>query len=238
MHTRRIGQAPSMRFSTHGLAQSAMTRFFDGLAHVAVSKVGIGVIVGAMAASTGYWASRLHEHSLQQAASAASPTHATLLHPVQLESPRVNAANVVSTPASATSAVGSAPTDAWVPSVSAAPRPVPREPTVRTAVAADAPRPEQAAAGRHSGSMALSMASQLELIRRARAFVEVGDGNAALAELDAYAAQCPHGTFEEEEIALRVQALRVAGDRAGAARELVNLRSRFPQSVHLGALGN
>jgi hypothetical protein len=67
-------------------------------------------------------------------------------------------------------------------------------------------------------------------------FVRQGDGKAALSELDAYEAQSPHGTFEEEDIALRVQALRLVGDSAGAARELTELKARFPGSVHLAAL--
>jgi hypothetical protein len=63
-----------------------------------------------------------------------------------------------------------------------------------------------------------------------------GDGSAALAALDAYAAQTPHRTFEEEGMALRVRALRLLGDHAGAARELATLQARFPGSVHLASL--
>jgi len=81
-----------------------------------------------------------------------------------------------------------------------------------------------------------SIAEQLESIRRARARVQEGDGKAALRELDAYEGQSPRGTFEEEALALRVRALRLSGDGAGAARELANLASRFPTSVHLAAL--
>jgi hypothetical protein len=81
-----------------------------------------------------------------------------------------------------------------------------------------------------------SIAEQLESIRRARARVQESDGKAALRELDAYEARSPRGTFEEEALALRVRALRLSGDGAGAARELANLASRFPASVHLAAL--
>jgi len=90
----------------------------------------------------------------------------------------------------------------------------------------------------HAASVAPAIAVQLESIRHARALVAAGDARAAFVELDAYETLYPHGIFEEEAMALRVRALRMAGDAAGAERERTNLQSRFPKSVHLAALGN
>jgi hypothetical protein len=90
----------------------------------------------------------------------------------------------------------------------------------------------------HADTVAPAITVQLESIRHARALVAEGDARAALVELDAYDTRYPHGIFEEEAMALRVRALRIAGDAAGADRERTNLQSRFPKSVHLTALGN
>ena len=76
------------------------------------------------------------------------------------------------------------------------------------------------------------------MIRYARALVASGDARAALVALDAYETRYPHGIFEKEAMALRVRALRMGGDAAGADRERTNLQSRFPKSVHLASLGN
>ena len=105
---------------------------------------------------------------------------------------------------------------------------------------ADARRSDEAspAPEAHATTVAPAIAVQLESIRHARAGVAAGDARAALVELDAYERLYPHGIFEEEAMALRVRALRMAGDGAGAERERANLQSRFPRSVHLAALGN
>jgi hypothetical protein len=131
-----------------------------------------------------------------------------------------------------------APTATSIPLVGdAPPAPSPaKRRTVSSTPAVDAPVNMQVAAQPRAEVAAPSIAVQLESIRRARSLVQEGDGKAALAELDAYETRNPHGTFEEEEMALRVRALRVAGDAAGAERVLMNLESRFPRSVHLAAL--
>jgi hypothetical protein len=81
-----------------------------------------------------------------------------------------------------------------------------------------------------------SLLAELEPIRRARSSVLAADGKSALVELDAYVAAHPHGTFEEEALALRVRALRMLGDAAGASSTFDDLKTRFPRSVQLGAL--
>jgi Tfp pilus assembly protein PilF len=90
----------------------------------------------------------------------------------------------------------------------------------------------------HAATVAPAITVQLESIRHARALVASGDARAALVALDAYERRHPHGIFEEEAMALRVRALRIGGDAAGADRERTNLQSRFPKSVHLAAMGN
>ncbi|MGA7122630.1 MAG: hypothetical protein WBY94_21195 [Polyangiaceae bacterium] len=90
----------------------------------------------------------------------------------------------------------------------------------------------------HAATVAPAIGVQLESIRYARALVASGDARAALVALDAYETRYPHGIFEKEAMALRVRALRMGGDAAGADRERTNLQSRFPKSVHLASLGN
>ncbi len=108
---------------------------------------------------------------------------------------------------------------------------IPPPPASTTAARSTAaPRPTVAA------SATPSIVGELNEIRHVRSLVVAGDGKGALDALDAYAASHPRGTFEEEALALRVRALRLTGDRAGAERGLRTLETRFPSSVYLASL--
>jgi hypothetical protein len=236
------------------VARSALARSLAVLRHAALSKLGVGVIAVASAGSAGYFAGRAHERAISSEAGTASTAPSTSGLPprpkLAAQSPAPAALSSVPTSSSSIAPMPSSPS---LPS----PRPLedtpahaarepqagmakvaaadarPRGPGVVAQVTADAPAAPPEPARRDP---AIPIALQLESIRTARALVAKGDGNAALSELDSYEAKSPQGTFEEEAMALRVRALRLTGDTAGAARELARLGSRFPGSVHLAAL--
>jgi hypothetical protein len=232
------------------VAQSRLVRSLVGLRRAALSKIGIGAIATATAGSAGYATGRLQERAIQREATAESAAPRAESHRVlrSLSPSNPNAASpsLPSAPSSASSLVGSALAVTPTPAVhDARPHPAGTEPSSSPVVAVDSSSGPRAAAGRADApaaverppeAMAPSITAELESIRRARAFVEEGDGRAAIAVLDAYETRSPRGMFEEEEMALRVRALRITGDAAGAARELANLQSRFPKSVHLATL--
>jgi hypothetical protein len=231
------------------LARSGIARFFGGLRHAALSKAGIGVTAVATASSAGYLAASVHDRAREAAtSSAASGAPAAAPVPLRPLTPQSSTTSMPVTP-------GTANADR-LPSAEAAASVAPRfgsrgasalasgsrEGSVLAGAAATAhargsddasPAPEA-----HAATVAPAIPVQLESIRHARALVAAGDARAALALLDAYETRYPHGTFEEEAMALRVRALRMAGDAAGAERERTSLESRFPKSVHLAALGN
>ena len=231
------------------LARSGIARFFGGLRHAALSKVGIGVIAAATASSSGYLAGRVHERAREVATrSATSVARAAAPGPSRPLAPEPIVASTPVTP-------GSANADR-IPSVTRAAAVAPRFGSRGASVLASGSREESVVAGAtataygrgsdgaspapeaRAATVAPAITVQLESIRRARTLVAAGDARAALVELDAYDTRYPHGVFEEEAMALRVWALRMAGDAAGADRERTNLQSRFPKSVHLAALGN
>lgn len=232
--------------ATHAVGRPSLARLLANLRHVAFSKVGIGVIAAATAGSSGYLAGRAHEQALpgEPGAGAAAmaarntpdtPVTAPGANTTSAPSPTVPAALPSSRPPPAS--LGSASLRASAPAAHEAPPRAPSEPRAASPRAAVAGDPVSAQASSVTPEVAPpSLTAQLESIRRARARVQEGDGQAALRELDAYEARNPHGTFEEEDLALRVRALRLSGDAAGSARELANLKSRFPASVHLAAL--
>jgi hypothetical protein len=243
------------------LARSGIARFFGGLRHAALSKAGIAVIAAATASSAGYLAVSVHEHAREVATRSATSV-APVAAPVPLRplAPEPSATSTPVTPSTTSTTSmpvppGTASADS-LPSAAPAAAVAPRfgsrgasvlaggstEGSVLAGAVATAhargtddasPAPEV-----HAATVAPAITVQLESIRHVRALVAVGDAHAALALLDAYETRYPHGIFEEEAIALRVRALRMAGDAAGAERERANLQSRFPKSVHLAALGN
>jgi len=232
------------------VARSPLARALAGLRHAALSKIGIGAIAASAAGSAGYATGRFQERTSQRDATAerAAPRAESNRPLLPLSPSNSNAASpsLPSTSTSISSLVGSAPTLMPAPNVHDAPPRAASTGRSASPVVADVsrsgPRPSPgrldapAAVEPPPEAVAPSIAAEIESIRGARSFVEDGDGRAAIAVLDAYKARSPHGTFEEEEMALRVRALRLTGDAPGAARELTNLQSRFPRSVHLATL--
>lgn len=69
------------------------------------------------------------------------------------------------------------------------------------------------------GGAASTLATETRLLERARDALRRGDANAALAALDSYASEVPHGLLLDEARSTRLRALCVAG-RAGEATAL------------------
>ncbi len=228
------------------LARSGIARFFRGLRHAVLSKVGVGVIAAATASSAGYLAASIHDRAREAATrSATRVAPAAVPVPLRPPAPEPSVASTPVTPvtASADGLPRAAPA-AVAPRFGSRGAGVlaggAREGNVLPGGTATAhvlgsddtsPAPEA-----HAATVAPAITVQLESIRHARALVASGDARAALVALDAYETRYPHGIFEEEAMALRVRALRMGGDVAGADRERTNLQSRFPKSVHLAAL--
>jgi hypothetical protein len=251
------GGAGLIAGAPNALARSGIARFFGGLRHAALSKAGIGVIAAATASSAGYLAVSVHEH-MREVATRSATNMAPAAAPVPLRplAPEPSATRAPVTPSTTSMPVtpGAASADSLpsaAPAAAVAPRFGSRGASVlaggsREGVLAGAVATAHARGGddaspapeAHAATVAPAIAVQLESIRHARALVAAGDARAALALLDAYETRYPHGIFEEEAMALRVRALRLGGDAAGAERERANLQSRFPKSVHLAALGN
>jgi hypothetical protein len=229
------------------IARSASTKSLASLKPLALSKVGVGVLAAAMAGSAGYVTGRHDERAIERTnAATASPLGAS-------RTPATSAlAAPLSPPPATEEAPAPSPAEAIVPRApSQTVATVPRAPSELVATAPNAsptadPSPVSTHDAAHDAahdsplhvaeSPLSSIAEQLASIRVARTCVQNRDGKGALAALDAYAARNPHGTFEEEEMALRVRALRLLGDLAGAARARANLQSRFPGSVHVSTL--
>lgn len=76
------------------------------------------------------------------------------------------------------------------------------------------------------------LADELRRLDRARAQLRAQTAAQALASLDAYELQYPHGTLREEALALRIDTL-VALERRASAHELARAFLRmYPGSVH------
>jgi hypothetical protein len=234
------------------MARSPFAKSLASLKQLALSKVGVGVIAAAVAGGAGYATGRHQEQEIERGMPARSAP--ALVTASVVPSPTASVSSVARAVAPLADRSGAAiesPRSDSPPTATAARVfPPPAAQTVRprsesvaiTTSARAAPTIDagstvtQSATERVSESPASLIAEELEAIRVARTCVQKGDGKGALAALDAYAARNPHGTFEEEGIALRVRALRLLGDAAGAARERANLQTRFPASVHLPTL--
>ena len=77
-----------------------------------------------------------------------------------------------------------------------------------------------------------SLGAELQALRDARTALAANDGRTAAARIAAYLTDYPQGTLREEAMALRVRALRLAGDTSGAARARMDLRLQYPDSVY------
>jgi TolA-binding protein len=79
-------------------------------------------------------------------------------------------------------------------------------------------------------STSTSLTLEVARLDRAKSAVAAGQGAVALQELDAYAREFPTGSLRGEATLLRVDALLLAGDRAGAAALAKALVVAAPQS--------
>jgi hypothetical protein len=218
------------------VAPTLASKLWLALKHAAVSKVSIGVVALGAAASGGYVVGRAQERASREPAReiVAPPTaiaFAASTASVSVEKPNARgvAHETVETATVAPVAAPNTPdeTNAHVREARAA-----TAMTTTAAIATDAPSIDEPPPERDT------LAAELGAIRAARAAVLGGDARAALRDLDAYAAAHPHGALEEESLALRVRANRLAGDDASAARALADLEKRFPTSLQLAALKN
>jgi len=87
---------------------------------------------------------------------------------------------------------------------------------------------------------ASSVARELDIVDRARAAVRAGDGEGALALLDAFDAEFPKSSLADEVVVIRVDALAKTGrtDRAAElARAFVARKPASPYAARLRAVG-
>ena len=74
--------------------------------------------------------------------------------------------------------------------------------------------------------------NEIEVIDAAREAVVAGDSRRALASLDGYDRKFPRGTFQQEALLLRIEALVRTGDHAGAAALAQRFMRLYPGSAH------
>jgi hypothetical protein len=229
-----VGAATGTGTWAHAVAR-LLGKSLVGLRVAVSSKIGIGVLAASVAGGAGYWGGQAHERAIQRAATAQSAPPPAL--PLRAEVPRDVPMSVSAAPPRPTAPPLPAPSLPASPAPSPAPS-LPPPPAARPnhVAAAVAPTAAPDAPARSSRARVDStMVAQLESIRAARDRVAQGDGQGALSKLDAYEAQYPNGALEEEAMVLRVRALRLVGDSAGASRAQALFESRFPASVHRAA---
>lgn len=113
-----------------------------------------------------------------------------------------------------------------------APLPVPAAPERVSPLAAP---PSAAVPGKPAARDTL--AEEEALLEQARRALATSPG-AALALLRQHQQRFPAGQLTAERMFLSIEALRRAGDRAGAERQTQTLLKRFPSSVYAGQLRN
>ncbi len=131
-----------------------------------------------------------------------------------------------------------------VPAVAPSPPPTTEPPAVSPAdlpsaptaavVTPTAPPPSTRAQGSavaHTDAPS-SVTEEIASFDRARAALEAGEVDRALALLDTYERRFPAGTFVQEAEVLRVKALSAKGDRAGARRTGERFLAAHPSSPH------
>ncbi|MBX3209647.1 MAG: hypothetical protein KF764_31730 [Labilithrix sp.] len=77
-----------------------------------------------------------------------------------------------------------------------------------------------------------SIAREVELLDSVKAKLGAGDGVAATRALDAYDGEFPHGALRPEATVLRIRALLMRGDRAGAKALGDDFVAKQPTGVH------
>jgi len=78
-----------------------------------------------------------------------------------------------------------------------------------------------------------SIADEMRVLDEARRALSAGDGAGTIHALDAYRKQFPRGSFSQEAVLLRIQALVQVGDHAAARALAQRFRDRNPNSPHL-----
>lgn len=211
--------------ATTTFAPSLLARAWLALKHLATTKASVTAIVLG-AATAGYVTGRLQERS---ARTTQTQTQTPTQMQMQMQTPTPTPTRTP-TPTPTQTPITSTP-DTNAPTLMLTPTRTPTltltpTPTAQPQVHTDPDSPPPRA----------SLSDEIDSLKRARTDVLAKNGTSALATLDAYAAAHPRGVLEEEALALRVRALRLTGDTAGAATVLADLRARFPASVHLAAL--
>lgn len=79
-----------------------------------------------------------------------------------------------------------------------------------------------------------SLADQVAELDRARAALDRGEAARTGQLVDAYEARNPDGAFVQEAEVLRIEALELAGDRAGASLAAAHFFAAYPKSPHAG----
>jgi len=97
-------------------------------------------------------------------------------------------------------------------------------------VPSDALKP---APGTRSSTEKASIADEMRVLDEARRALSAGDGAGTIRALDAYRKQFPRGSFSQEAVLLRIQALVQVGDHAAARSLAQRFRDRHPNSPHL-----
>jgi hypothetical protein len=77
-----------------------------------------------------------------------------------------------------------------------------------------------------------ALGDEIASIDRARAAIAAGDGVRGGQLVDEYERRFPHGTFTQEAEVLRVEALELRADRAGARRAAERFLAAHPASPH------
>jgi hypothetical protein len=226
---------------------------------VLASGVGIGASVAAKGtAAVGFAKVAAIGGSVTSATASAAPKAVTWLTASALKWIAVTA--IASTAIATTAVVYRSPSSTEAPPVAAsAPSAVanhtivpgraahpPEPPSVPTALApAEAPRGEVAVlpVARPSATSPTSappaadgrsLPTELALIESAHNALARGDTGQALRSLDAYDLRFPGGVLEQEASVLRVRALLLAGDRAGAAALAERFLAEHPASPYAG----
>jgi type IV secretory pathway VirB10-like protein len=211
--------------------------------HLLTSKIGIAVLAASAGLGTGWVAGTAHQRDVEAAAvtiqrpvPAAAVAVAASAAPAQEPTPEPPVATPVNdlpdapvvAPPAPEPAASTAPERKRAPAeaVARAPSSSPPEPE---------PQPAETVAVTPPSSDS-TLSKQLAAIQDARSAVLSKNGRAALADVDRYDREHPDGSFAEEALALRVEALRLMGDEEGARNALERLRTRYPTSVHLKKL--
>jgi hypothetical protein len=178
-----------------------------------------GVIAASAAAAIGIVATR---GGASSPGAAATPAAAATIAPA---APAVDPPAAPAAPAAPAEKTVRVLTPGELPSAKAEALPSARSATATTTT----PRPDDDARG-------ASVARELEAVDRARAAVRRGDGDGALAVLDAFDAEFPKSSLADEVVVIRIDALVRTGRTARAAELARAFVARKPASPYAARL--